>query len=245
MKVKNYSFGQVRDVIALRVLVDDTSMAYRALGIIHASWKPIPGTFKDYVSMQKPNGYQALHTCVIINKKILEIHIQTYEMHQQSEFGVAAHFKYKEKQTGILGIKRRLFQGLLKPSSVKKQTNWLETMSKLNQKTEEYESHFAEDAETDFLQDRMFIFTPKGEVVDLPKEATVLDFAFAIHSDIGLRAEGAFVNAKHTSIKAELKNGDVVHVREGKSPKATIKWLDIVKTAQARSQIRAFIKKNS
>ena len=245
MRYKKYSFEQIHDLIALRVVVDDTPMAYNTLGIIHAHWKPIPGTLKDYISLPKPNGYQAIHTRVIINQHILEIHILTYSMQQHAKFGIAAHFNYKEKRSGIAGIEMRWFNKLLTPQHKTKETKnalWLQRASSIH--TENH-TEFAEDAEADFLQERMFIFTPKGEVVDLPKKATVIDFAFAIHTDIGLRAEGAMINGKYASLRSELTNGDVVDIIAGKKPKVTKKWLERVKTAEARSRIRQFIKKNS
>ena len=245
MQYKKYSFEQVRDLVALRVIVDDTPTAYNALGIIHAQWKPIPGTMKDYISLPKPNGYQALHTRIIIDRHILEIHILTYAMHQQAQFGVAAHFNYKEVRSGIAGIELRWFDKLLSPQRTKHDMPWLRRASAIHTDGDTDISSFVEDAQADFLQERMFIFTPEGEVVDLPVKSTIIDFAFAIHTDIGLRAESAFVNGRHTSLKHELENGDVVRVITGKKPHVTKKWLERVKTAEARSRIRQFIKKNS
>ena len=245
MLYKKYSFEQIHDLVALRVIVDDTPTAYNTLGIIHAKWKPIPGTMKDYISLPKPNGYQALHTRIIIDGHIIEIHILTYDMHQQAQFGIAAHFNYKEIRSGIAGIEMRWFKKLLSPRRMTHDMPWLLHASAIHTDGDTDISDFVEDAQADFLQDRMFIFTPKGEVVDLPKKSTIIDFAFAIHTDIGLRAESAFVNGKHTSLKHELRNGDVVRIITGKKPYVTKKWLDRVRTAEARSRIRQFIKKNS
>ena len=248
MKHKKYSFEQIQDIIALRVIVDDIPTAYRVLGIIHAHWRPIPGTFKDYISLPKPNGYRTLHTRILIDQHILEIHILTYSMYQHAQFGIAAHFHYKEKRTGVAGIELQWFDKLLthkKTEPTKKQLPWLERTAELHHEEKDDESSFIENMQVDFLQERMFIFTPKGETVDLPRKATALDFAFAIHSDIGTHAEGAFVNGKYTSLKQELKNGDIVRIKAAKTPKATKKWLEWVKTAEARLGIRQFIKKNS
>ena len=244
MKYKKYAFEQINDLIALRVIVDDPGTAYNVLGIIHANWRPIPSTFKDYISLPKPNGYQALHTRIIIDTHILEIHILTHEMHRHAEFGIAAHFNYKEKRSGITGLEMHWFKKLLSPHQGAQHTS--RSQENLSPREEKMAiANFAEDVEADFLQERMFVFTPKGEVVDLPRRATVADFAFAIHSDIGTHAEGALVNGTYTSLKHELANGNIVHIKTAKKPTVTKKWLDWVKTAEARSRIRRFIKKNS
>ena len=244
MKYKKYAFEQINDLIALRVIVNDSGTAYNVLGIIHTHWRPIPGTFKDYISLPKPNGYQALHTRVIIDTHILEIHILTHTMHLHNQFGIAAHFDYKEKRSGITGIEPHWFTKLLGPQ---KDGGYASPLLKNLSPYEEKRAmaNFAEDIKADFLQERMFVFTPQGEVVDLPRRATVVDFAFAIHSDIGTHAEGALVNGTYTALKHELKNGDIVTVKTAKKPTVTHKWLDWVKTAEARSRIRRFTRKNS
>ncbi len=243
MGFKKYTFEQINDIIALRIVVRDTGTAYNILGIIHANWYPIPGTFKDYISLPKPNGYQALHTRIIIDKHILEIQILTHAMYRHAQIGIAAHFNYKEKRAGIAGIEEKWFNKLLSPHGMHAMPRQEQNLSPSEKK--KAMRNFAEDVEADFLQERMFVFTPKGEVVDLPVLATVVDFAFAIHSDIGIHAEGALVNGTYTSLKHELKNGDIVNVKTAKKPTVTKKWLDWVKTAEARSRIRRFIKKNS
>lgn len=245
MKDKKYSLEQIQDLIALRVFVRDIPSAYTVLGILHANWQPVPGTFKDYISFPKPNGYQALHTRVIIDRHILEIQVLTDAMHRHAQFGIASHFKYKEKRHGVIGPDLRWFEKLLSLGQRTKNTSWVERASSMYINNSLDESVFAEDAQSDFLQDRMFIFTPKGEVVDLPRGATVADFAFSVHSAIGLHAKGAFVNKKYVSLNHELRGGDIVTVQTGKKPTVTKKWLDWVKTAEARSRIRQFIKKNS
>ena len=238
MREKKYSLNQVQDVIALRVLVSNIKTAYSALGILHAHWRPLPGTFKDYISFPKPNGYQALHTRVIIDKHIFEVQILTHEMHQQAQLGIAAHFHYKEKRHGNRGIDMQWFDKLLSRKSARR-VSW----SGYSSSATPDESLFVKDMQTDFLQERMFIYTPKGDVIDLPREATVADFAFAIHSDIGLHAEGALVNGKYVSIKQKLKNGDVVNVKTNKKTTVTEKWLDWVKTTEARTRVRQNMKK--
>ena len=241
MQAKKYLLDQIQDLIALRVLVDDVQTAYSALGIMHANWRSLPGTFKDYISLPKPNGYQALHTRLIIDKHIFEVQILTHEMYRQAQFGIAAHFDYKEKRHGNRGIDMRWFDKLLSQKNGTRNAPW----SGYTSSEWSDDSLFMKDIQADFLQERMFIYTPKGEVVDLPIGATVADFAFAIHSDIGLHAEGALVNGKYSSIKEKLKNGDVVNVKTNKKATVTEKWLDWVKTAEARARIRSAIKKSS
>ena len=245
MQHKKYGLHQVQDLIALRVVVSDIPTAYTVLGVLHEHWHSIPGAFKDYISLPKPNGYRALHTRVIVAEQIVEIQILTHAMHQHAQFGVASHFVYKEKRQGIAGLDLQWFRRLLGSRRGVKRDGWLEKLSSAYAMTADSTSRFVEDIESDFLQDRMFIFTPKGEVVDLPRGATVADFAFAIHSDIGLHAEGAFVNGTYVSLRHELHNGDVVDVQMSKKKTVTHKWLDWVKTTEARSRIRQAIKKSS
>ena len=241
---KKYSLDQIQDLIALRVFTDDVPSVYAALGVLHANWKPVPGTFKDYISFPKPNGYRALHTRVFIDRRVLEIQILTEDMYRQAQFGIASHFRYKEKRHGVSGPDLRWFDRLLLPKRDTGRKRSEHTWSAyLNGSRNE--SEFAENIRSDFLQDRMFIFTPKGEVVDLPRGATVVDFAFSVHSEIGLCARGAFVNKKYVPIHHELRGGDIVSVQTGKKPTVTKKWLDWIRTAEARSRIRQFIKKNS
>ena len=243
MQYKKYDFERVHDLLALRILVKDIPAAYTALGIIHTQWHPIPNTLKDYISLPKPNGYQALHTRVIIDEHILEIQILTRDMYRHSQVGIAAHFNYKEKRFGTPGIKVQWFEKLLSNQDAAPDEQKLNRDNKSNQ--EDNRMAFAKDLESDFLCERMFIFTPKGEVVDLPIGATVIDFAFAIHSDIALHAEGAMVNGKYVSLKYELSNGDIVNVKTIKKTTVTKKWLDWVHTSEARARIRRSIKKNS
>lgn len=242
MNWKKYHFEEVKDILAFRVLVDDIPMAYTALGAIHLEWSPLPHTFKDYISFPKPNGYRALHTRVLVNSIILEIQILTYEMQQYAEYGVASHFNFKEKRYGTAGLTLDLFKKLLPLEKKQKNISWLEKLSNVYSNGNE---DFIGDMENDFLHERMFIYTPKGDVVDLPINSTVIDFAFSIHTDIGLHAEAGSVNHKYSSLNTKLKNGDVVKVHTNKKSKPTQKWLDWVVTAEARAKITSFIKKNS
>ena len=244
MKHKKYTLEQIQDLIALRVLVHDVPTAYNTLGILHGHWRPIPGAFKDYISLPKPNGYQALHTRVLIDSHILEVQILTHAMQEHARFGIAAHFNYKDKRHGIAGLDLQWFDKLLANKKGEKHIPWSKRIASIQKETVD-DSAFLENMQADFLQERMFIFTPKGEVVDLPQKATPIDFAFAIHSDIGKCADGAFVNGKYVSLHHELKNGDMVQIKTGKKTTVNKKWLHWVKTAEARSRIRQFTKKNS
>ena len=244
MKHKKYALEQIQDLTALRVLVHTIPDAYSVLGILHAEWRSIPGAFKDYISLPKPNGYQALHTRIIIDKHILEVQILTHEMFRHAQFGIAAHFTYKDKRHGTMGIELEWFDKLLANKKGEKQVPWAERITNIQRETAN-DPNFMNTMQTDFLQERMFIFTPKGEVVDLPQGATPVDFAFAIHGDIGKHAEGAFVNGKYVALRHELQNGDVVKIKTGKKTTVNKKWLDWVKTTEARARIRQFTKKST
>ena len=244
MRYKKYALNQVQDLMALRILVNTVPDAYSVLGILHAEWRSLPGAFKDYISLPKPNGYQALHTRIIIDKHILEVQILTHTMYAHAQFGVAAHVTYKGKRHGTVNLDLSWFDTLLVSSKKAKRTPWIERITAVHESDGD-DQDFLENMQADFLQERMFIFTPKGEVVDLPQKATPVDFAFAIHGDIGKHAEGAYVNGKYVSLRHELKNGDVVTVKTGKKVTVNTKWLDWVKTTEARARIRQITKKNS
>ena len=215
MQHKKYALEQIQDLVAFRVLVNSVPNAYNVLGILHAQWRSIPGAFKDYISLPKPNGYQALHTRILIDTHILEVQILTHDMRQHAQFGIAAHFTYKDKRHGTTGLNLEWFDKLLANKKGTKNVPWAERITTIQEDISD-DSNFLENIQADFLQERMFIFTPKGEVVDLPKNATPVDFAFAIHGDIGRHAEGAFVNGKYVSLRHELQNGDIVEIKTGK-----------------------------
>ena len=243
MRHKKYALEQIQDLTALRILVHTIPDAYNVLGVLHAEWRSIPGAFKDYISLPKPNGYQALHTRILIDKHILEVQILTHEMYRHAQFGVAAHFTYKDKRHGTVSLELEWFDKLLANKKGAKRVPWTERITTIQQETAD-DTDFMDSMQGDFLQERMFIFTPKGEVVDLPQKATPVDFAFAIHGDIGKHAEGAFVNGKYVSLRHELQNGDVVNVKVGKKSTVNKKWLDWVKTSEARARIRQLTKKS-
>jgi GTP pyrophosphokinase len=226
------NFGDIHDLFALRLLVDSVSDCYKALGVIHNLWHPIPEEFDDFVANPKDNGYQALHTTVMCQGTTpLEIQIRTYDMHRVNEFGVAAHWLYKEGKAG---------------EKFKDEIAWLRQIGDWREELDSEE--FLESVKTDVLVDRVFVYTPKGEIKDLPRGATPLDFAFQIHTDLGYRCIGAKVNGRLQPLNYALKNGDVVEIMASKVDKApSLDWLNpelgYVKTSHGRSKIRQWFAK--
>jgi GTP pyrophosphokinase len=259
---KSWDPDQVHDLLAIRVIVPSVEDCYRILGIVHALWRPLPRRVKDYIAFPKPNGYQSLHTTVITgNQEIMEVQIRTESMHRESEFGVASHLSYKENQNGddLSPSQNRMWVGSLIPSlfrpfswKSKKQEAIEQSKSALYGKDqvprwiqEIAEAHkdgasndFMADLKQDFFMHRIFVFTPQGDVIDLPITASPIDFAYAIHSDIGNHIQGAKVNNKLVSLDTELHNGDIVEIITKKSSKPTAKWLDFAKTSMAQRRIR-------
>jgi GTP pyrophosphokinase len=248
----------------MRVVVPNIEDCYRTLGIIHKLWRPLPGRVKDYIAFPKPNGYQSLHTTVATpNGVILEIQIRTERMHHESEFGVASHITYKEQtQVGKSSMGQSLFGSLIpslfrpfnrikSASSEIKETKesahrekiprWIAQIGQIHSKGKSTTAEFVEDTQTDFFSKRIFVFTPAGDVVDLPVGATPVDFAYAIHSEVGDHIFGVKVNKKLIQLDTELKNGDIIEIETRKSSQPTAKWLSFVKTSVARRKIKAFL----
>jgi GTP pyrophosphokinase len=226
------NFGDIHDLFALRVLVDSVSDCYKALGVIHNFWHPIPEEFDDFIANPKDNGYQALHTTVMCQGTTpLEIQIRTYDMHRVNEYGVAAHWLYKEGKAG---------------ERFKDEVAWLQQLGDWREELDSEE--FLESIKTDVLVDRVFVYTPKGEIKELPKGATPLDFAFRIHTDLGYRCIGAKVNGRLEPLNYTLKNGDVVEIMASKGERGpSLDWLNpelgYVKTSHARNKIRQWFAK--
>ena len=225
---------QIYDLFAVRIIVDSVKDCYAALGIIHEIYTPIPGRFKDYIAMPKPNMYQSLHTTVLgDNGEPFEIQIRTYEMHRVAEYGIAAHWKYKEGKTS--GDQN---QEEMKLAWVRQTLEW---HKELNDPKE-----FMETLKMDLFATQVFVFTPKGEVIDLPAGSTPLDFAFKIHTAVGCKCVGAKVNGKMVTIDHVLNNGDIVEiVTSSNSSGPSIDWLKIAKSSTARTKIRQWLKKES
>ena len=232
MKRDQKDISEIYDLSALRVLVDSVKDCYGVLGIIHAMWKPLPGRFKDYIAMPKSNGYQSLHTTVICRGYPLEIQIRTFAMHKVSEYGVAAHWKYKEAGKSV-GATHEYDQKM----------SWLRQMVSLQHELDDPREYF-EALKVDVFSDEVFVFTPKGDVVDLPKGSIPIDFAYRIHTEVGHHCVGAKVNSKIVPLEYKLKNGDIVSIITNKSNNGPSRdWLNIVASSETRTKIRAWFKK--
>ena len=223
--------GKIYDVSAIRVIVPTVADCYRALGIIHSAWRPLPGRIKDYIAFPKPNGYQSLHTTVFIGEgAIVEVQLRTEEMNTGAAFGIAAHFAYKESDDKV---RHKKILGKL---------DWVKQISSL-QKTGDASHDYLESLKMDFFEDRVFIFTPNGDVIDLPRDSSPIDFAYAIHSDIGDHCSGATVNEKFVALDTPLKNGDIVEIITKKSTKPSQKWLEYARTTFAKRHIRSYLQR--
>lgn len=265
LKRKNDDITLVHDLAALRVIVNSIDDCYTVLGVIHAQWRPLPGEFKDYISFPKPNGYQSLHTTVITaDAGIVEMQVRTDEMHKRAQFGIASHMSYKQlgKTAGGSAFRRVSFPWVrdLVPTllNFRKGSNaapapepekgraapqadvprWLTELADAHAAVAG-SNEFVEGLKTDFFSHRVFVFTPRGDVIDLPIHSTPADFAYAIHSDLGNHMHGAKVNGKLVSFDTPLRNGDIVEIVRRESARPTTKWLDFVKTSMARKHIKA------
>jgi len=232
---KNKSLEQIFDLTAIRILVNSVKDCYGVLGIIHTIYKPIPGRFKDYIAMPKPNMYQSLHTTVIGSLgKTFEIQIRTFDMHKTAEYGIAAHWKYKEGDESPEDDKERKFEQKLV---------WLRDMLEWQKETSDAEE-FMEGFKIDLFSDEIFIFTPKGVVINLANGCTPIDFAYRIHTDVGNKCAGAKVNGKIVPLDYKLKTGDIVEIMTSSAAKGpNMNWLNIATSNQAKSKIRAWFKK--
>lgn len=227
----NFDMEKIHDIVALRVVVDNLEECYRVLGLVHSIWRPLPGRIKDYVAVPKPNGYRSLHTTIFTGSgSIAEIQIRTKEMHAEAAYGIAAHYSYKEN-------KKRKNDDL--------ELKWLDELKNLDHVSSEEPKVFIEHLKMDIFNDRIFIFTPKGDVVDLPDGSSPIDFAYAIHSDIGDHIFAAKVNGKMVQILSVLKNGDIVEIITKKDSHPSGKWLEHTKSTSAKKHIRMYLEKNS
>ncbi len=230
MKTQNKSLDQIYDLTAVRVIVGTVDECYEVFGKIHKRWKPIPGRIKDYIATPKPNMYQSLHTTVVTEfGQPFEIQIRTAEMHRTAEFGIAAHWKYKEKKSEDTAFTERL-------SWIREVLDWGGGLKDSKE--------FMESLKTELYSNELLVFTPKGKVISLPKDATPIDFAYAIHSEIGNRCTGARVNGKIVPLNSTLQTGDVVEIVTSSASKGpSWDWLKIVKSSSARAKIKQFFKR--
>ncbi len=233
MKRLNIAFHELYDITAVRVIVDSEKECYEVLGLIHSQFKPIPGRFKDYIAMPKGNMYQSLHTSVIgPRSKPLEVQIRTWQMHEVAEYGVAAHWRYKEKGS----------QKANNPADMK--FSWMRKMVEYDKDMTSAED-YVNSVKLDLFSDQVFAFTPGGDVLDLPRNATPVDFAYRIHSDVGNKTVGALVNGRIAQLDTKLNNGDIVEILTSKTPAPRLDWLNFVVTKQASSKIKQWFKKNN
>ncbi|MBR0061763.1 MAG: bifunctional (p)ppGpp synthetase/guanosine-3',5'-bis(diphosphate) 3'-pyrophosphohydrolase, partial [Selenomonadaceae bacterium] len=233
MKRDNKEIGEIYDLSAVRILVDDVKDCYNVLGVIHSKWRPIPGRFKDYIAVPKSNGYRSLHTTVMALGYPLEIQIRTFEMHKISEFGVAAHWKYKES-------------GSTKPANSDRdqKISWLRKMAKLQKEIKD-PKEYLEALKLDFFSDEVFVFTPGKDLVVLPKGSNPIDFAYRIHTEVGHHCVGAKVNGRIVPLEYKLQNGDFVEVVTNKNSTPSRDWLNIVASSDTRQKIRSWFKREN
>lgn len=232
MKKDNRDLSQVYDLFAIRVIVNDVQDCYGVLGIVHSLWKPLPYRFKDYIAMPKPNNYQSLHTTVIGTRgQPVEIQIRTWEMHHIAEFGIAAHWRYKE---GNQTANKNEFD---------EKMGWLRNLLEWQDTSNPKE--FVNALKLDAFSDEVFVFSPRGDVIDLPQGAIPIDFAYRIHTDVGHRCVGAKINGKIVPLDYTLKNGDIVEIITSKVGKPSLDWLNIVGSSESRSKIRNWFKKEN
>jgi GTP pyrophosphokinase len=230
MHEKDRKFDEIYDVFALRIIVPTIDDCYKVLGIIHTLWRPKPNRFKDYIAVPKPNGYRSLHTTIFGPEgKAAEFQIRTYEMHEESIYGLAAHWYYKSQHG----------------SSSYQSPTWVKEIVEI-QKEVTSTSEFVKNIKLDIFRDRIFVFSPQGDVFELPEKATPIDFAYAVHSNVGNKAAGVIINDKHSRLDHELKNGDSVEIIiEKNRPYPSKDWLKFVKTKRARDQIKQYSKRST
>lgn len=248
-KLKKYDMDieKIYDIYALRIVVKDVADCYKVLGVIHEFWRPLPGRIKDYIADPKPNGYRSIHTTIFTGDGgIAEIQIRTEEMHKEAEFGVASHISYKgdgkKNSWGLAWVFHLLpYVGKKNKNDSEKEKDdiplWVKELAEFQ--SEFGQEKFEEELKSNFFKERIFVFTPKGDVMDLPFDATPVDFAYAIHSDVGDHMFGAKINGKFSALSSNLKNGDIVEIltRQGSHPSQ--KWLEDAKTALAQKKIKS------
>ena len=262
---KDWDMTKVFDLWALRIIVNSVADCYTVLGIVHGEWRPLPGRVKDYIAFPKPNGYRGIHTTIHTGDgNVIELQIRTEEMHKEAQFGIASHFSYKEIAKGgknVDGsavswirqfIPARLWvegQGKSLEGEPKKTythdttPEWLKSIAEAQDSEEENPQAFLQDIKSDFFSHRVFVFTPRGDVIDLPIDSSPIDFAYAIHSEIGNKMSGAKVNGKMASLNTSLRNGDIVEIETSVKSKPNRKWIDMAKTTLAKRHIKSYLQR--
>lgn len=249
---KDWDINRIYDIIAVRAIFKNVADCYTALGIVHAHWRPVPGKIKDYIAFPKPNGYQSIHTTVYTGDGgAMEVQLRTEAQHRDAQFGIAAHFAYKEHQHGeeghgslewfrqfVPGVKQDQPGVTAEDPETKGVPAWIKELARMPEEISG-SKEYMDTLKADFFSHRVFVFTPKGDVIDLPIAATPIDFAYAVHSDLGNTMSGARVNGKMVALDTELQNGDIVEILSKPSAHPSRKWLDIVKTSTARKHIRS------
>lgn len=225
------AYHDLYDITGVRVIVDSEKECYEVLGIIHSQFKPIPGRFKDYIAMPKANLYRSLHTSVIGPRgKPVEVQIRTFEMHNEAEFGIAAHWKYKESGVGSAD------------SSIDQKFTWLRKLIEYEEDVSNAKE-YVDTVKLDLFSDQVFVFTPMGDVFDLPRGANPIDFAYRVHTEVGHKTTGALVNGRIVTLETELENGDIIEILTGKQPNPRLDWMNIANTRQAKSKIKQWFRK--
>ena len=253
---KEWDISKIYDILALRIIVPSVADCYTALGVIHNHWRPVPGKIKDYIAFPKPNGYQSIHTTVYTGDgSAMEIQIRTEAQHREAQYGIASHLTYKEvlgytegkRGGGLEWIRQFIPVGFksspvpapaIEPSKSGVVPNWVKELA-LAHSGDDKSDEYLESLKSDFFSHRVFVFTPKADVIDLPLGATPIDFAYNIHSEIANRMSGAKVNGKMVALDSALRNGDIVEIITKPAGKPTRKWYDIAKTTMAKKMIRA------
>tara|TARA_B100000745_G_scaffold58094_1_gene34410 strand:+ start:1181 stop:2749 length:1569 start_codon:yes stop_codon:yes gene_type:complete len=261
---KDWDPSKIYDIWALRIIVDSITDCYTVLGIVHGEWRPLYGRLKDYIASPKPNGYKSIHTNVHTGEgDSIEIQIRTREMHKEAQLGIASHFSYKAQvqkhSTGAVSWIRqfipvriwmegqgRTSTGETRHTYTNEETpEWIKHISDPKQVGSEDPHVFLQDMKSDFFSHRVFVYTPRGDVIDLPVDSSPIDFAYAIHSDIGNHMGGAKVNGKMASLDTHLHNGDIVEIMTNQKSHPTQKWLDLAKTTLAKRHIRSYLQKDT
>jgi len=232
LKKNNWDIQKIYDIVAMRIIVPDIATCYQVLGIIHSLYKPVAGRFKDYIALPKPNGYQSLHTTVFNGMGgTTEVQIRTKDMHEEAEYGIASHLFYKEQAKSK------------KIKTTKNKIAWTKDLLKMQNHIKDSTKLF-ENLKREFLDRKIFVHTPKGDVIEFPNGASVIDFAYAVHSDLGQHMAGAMVNGKLSSLDTRLKNGDIIEIIKKENAKPTRKWIEYAFTSQAKRHIKNYLKEH-